>query len=142
MKLDDKIIIRLNESVAIEKYEWFRNGVKKSEGQFLLLNGINQQQDGGIYRCQIILKNTQVILGDSFNLTATENIKTPKIVSATLLNETRIYLKWEPNRETTENTRYRIEVIYKDKSIPSFFYPGNFFIRILYGSHLTFDPFD
>jgi hypothetical protein len=124
VKLDDKIIIRLNESVAIEKYEWFRNGVKKSEGQFLLLNGINQQQDSGIYRCQIILKNTQVILGDFFNLTATENIKTPKIVSATLLNETRIYLKWEPNRETTENTRYRIEVIYKDEAIPSFLYPG------------------
>jgi hypothetical protein len=48
----------------------------------------------------------------------------PQIVNATLLNETRIYLKWEPNRETTENTRYKIEVIYKDESIPSFLYPG------------------
>jgi hypothetical protein len=49
---------------------------------------------------------------------------TPKIVNATLLNENQIYLKWGPNRETTENTRYRIEVIYKDESIPSFLYPG------------------
>jgi hypothetical protein len=49
---------------------------------------------------------------------------TPKIVNATLFNENQIYLKWEPNRETTENTRYRIEVIYKDESIPSFLYPG------------------
>jgi hypothetical protein len=127
VKIDDKIIIRLNESVLIEKYEWFRNGVKKSDGQYLLLNGMNQQQDSGIYRCQIILKNTQVILGDSFNLTVTENIITPKKVSATLLNETRKYLKWEPNRETTENTRYKIEVIYKNESIPSFMYPGRLY---------------
>jgi hypothetical protein len=78
------------------------------------------------------LLTTDIVIGQN----------TTEIVFATVFTVNQIYLKWEPNRETTENTRYRIEVIYKDKSIPSFFYPGNFFIRILYGSHLTFDPFD
>ena len=51
----------------------------------------------------------------------------PQIVTATLLNENQIYIKWEPNRETTENTRYKIEVINKEGS---FEYPGCFFISI------------
>ncbi len=62
------------------------------------------------------------ILSFDINLVFGQN--TPKIVNATLLNKNQIYLKWEPNRETTENTRYKIKVIYKDESIPSFFYPG------------------
>jgi hypothetical protein len=60
----------------------------------------------------------------SFDINLVFGQNTPKIVNAALLNENQIYLKWEPNRETTENTRYRIEVIYKDESIPSFLYPG------------------
>jgi len=49
----------------------------------------------------------------------------PQIVTATLLNENQIYIKWEPNRETTENTRYKIEVMNKEGS---FEYPGIFII--------------
>ncbi len=124
VKIDDKLIFGLNESVEIEKYEWFQDGVNKSEGQYLFFNGINQQQDSGIYQCQIKLKNAQLIKSDSFNLTVSENTNQPDILNATCLNENQIYLKWGPNRETAENTRYRIEVIYKDESIPSFLYPG------------------
>ena len=51
----------------------------------------------------------------------------PQIVNATLLNENQIYIKWEPNRETTENTRYKIEVMNKEGS---FEYPGIFIIWI------------
>ena len=64
------------------------------------------------------------------SLLTTDNIlgqKTTEIVSATVLNKNQIYLKWEPNRETTENTRYKIEVIYKNESIPSFLYPGRLY---------------
>jgi hypothetical protein len=72
------------------------------------------------------LLTTDIVLGQN----------TPQIVNATVLNENQIYLKWEPNRETTENTRYRIEVIYKDESIPSFLYPGclyySYFIKFLF----------
>jgi hypothetical protein len=125
--MDDKIMIGLNESVVIDKYEWLQNGVKKSEGQYLFLNGINQQQDSGIYQCHIKLKNTQVIVSDPFNLTVTENLNQPVIINATLLNKNQIHLKWEPNRETTENTRYKIEVIYNDESTPSFLYPGSLY---------------
>ena len=52
----------------------------------------------------------------------------PQIVTATLLNENQIYIKWEPNRETTENTRYKIEVINKEGS---FEYPGIYIILII-----------
>ncbi len=122
--MDDKNITGINESVVIEKYEWLQDGVNKSEGQYLFFNGINQQQDSGIYQCQIKLKNAQVIKSDSFNLTVSENTNQPEILSATRLNENQVYLKWEPKRETAENTRYRIVVIYKDESIQSFLYPG------------------
>ena len=52
----------------------------------------------------------------------------PQILNATLLNENQIYIKWEPNRETTENTRYKIEVINKEGS---FEYPGIFITSIM-----------
>jgi len=70
----------------------------------------------------------------------TDNVlgqNTTEIVNASLLNENQIHLKWKPNRETTENTRYKIEVIYKDESTPSFFYPG--FLYYLYYIEFSFN---
>jgi hypothetical protein len=66
----DGKLLEINASSVIERYEWYQNGVKKEgEGQYLFFEGINQEQDNGIYKCSIILKNGQIIESESFNLT-------------------------------------------------------------------------
>ena len=68
VKVDGKILENANS--VIEKYEWYRNGLKiEEEGKYLLFYGIDQQQHSGIYKCNIILKNGQIIESESFNLT-------------------------------------------------------------------------
>ena len=97
---NDKII-EINESIVIDKYEWSRNGlILSNNSKDLIFNGINQQQDSGTYKCKISLKNNQTVESDSFV------VNQPLIINATLLNENQIYIKWEPNRKTTENTRF------------------------------------
>ena len=56
--------------------------------------------------------------------TTTINTSTPSIQSVPIQNENKIKLIWTPNRVTTTNTRYRINVISKNNTIPSFEYPG------------------
>ena len=98
--------IDINESIVIDKYEWDRNGsILSNNGKDLILNGINQQQNSGTYKCKISLKNNQTVDSDSFVVNV-ENINQPSIINATLLNENQIYIKWEPNRKTKENTRF------------------------------------
>ena len=57
--------------------------------------------------------------------TTTINTSPPSIQSVTIGTGNQINLKWTPNRVTTTNTRYRINVINKNNIIPSFEYPGN-----------------
>ena len=121
--------IDINESIVIDKYEWDRNGsILSNNGKDLILNGINQQQNSGTYKCKISLKNGQTAESDSFVVNVTENFNQPSIINAISINENQIYIKWEPNRKTTINTRYKIEVINKEGSFeyPGYFYYFNF----------------
>ena len=76
--------------------------------------------------CFIISFNSVVSQTSSIATTTTTiNTNTPSIETVTIVNESQINLKWTPNRVTTNNTRYRINVINKNNTIPSFEYPGN-----------------
>ena len=63
----------------------------------------------------------------------------PQIVKAEINKDNQIYIKWEPNKETTENTRYKIEVINKHES---FEYPGIFIISITNERFIRYSIFD
>jgi hypothetical protein len=62
--------LEINASSVIERYEWYQNGVKiEEEGKYLVFYGIDQQQDSGIYKCNMTLNNGRIIESESFNLT-------------------------------------------------------------------------
>ncbi len=68
VKMDGKLL-EINASSVIEKYEWYQNGLKKEEEEkYFLFYGIDQQQHSGIYKCNMTLKNGQIIESESFNL--------------------------------------------------------------------------
>ena len=57
--------------------------------------------------------------------TTNTNTSPPSIQSVTIGTGNQINLKWAPNRVTTTNTRYKINVINKNNINLSFEYPGN-----------------
>ena len=68
--------------------------------------------------------------------TTTPDTSTPTITES-YLNESKITIKWEPNRVTTIKTRYIIEVIKANKE--SFEYPGINFPKIEFKKMLIFE---
>jgi hypothetical protein len=59
-------VILINDSVIIDKYEWFKDGSIFSNGSKLMIDKLDQKIHNGSYICQITLKNNQTIASSSF----------------------------------------------------------------------------
>jgi hypothetical protein len=59
-------VILLNDSVVIDKYEWFKDGSIFSNGSKLTIDKLDQNNHNGSYICQITLKNNQMIGSSPF----------------------------------------------------------------------------
>ena len=60
--------VSITNSVVIDKYEWFKDGSKFSNGSKLAIDKLNQTIHNSSYTCLITLKNGQAILSDPFKL--------------------------------------------------------------------------
>ncbi len=67
VKVDGKLL-EINAGSVIEKYEWYQNGMKIKGDQYLVFEGIHQEQDNGTYKCNMTLNNGQIIESESFDL--------------------------------------------------------------------------
>jgi hypothetical protein len=59
-------IILINDSVVIDKYEWFKHGLIFNNGNKLIFDKLDQNIHNGSFICQITLKNNQTIESTPF----------------------------------------------------------------------------